>query len=201
MHDDEESSATLYAWNDLLLAVFAGCMFLLAAFLIKVNESKPVEDKVTNAETGSIAVYCFWQDNIDADIDIHVLSPEGEHNYYRRMQGRIWSILRDDLGKTGDPGERNFENAATRGLVPGVYYINLHAYRAANNLYPIKVDCEVRVNPRSRSGQQTKPFVILKSVEMLGLGNEQAVVSFSIGSDGTVQADSISHDFESIVRR
>lgn len=198
MHDDEESSATLYAWNDLLLAIFAGCMFLLAAFLIKINDAKPVDEAISNRETGSIAVYCFWADSIDADIDIHVLSPEGEHNYYQRMQGRIWSILRDDLGKTGDPGERNFENAATRGLVPGPYRITVHAYRAANGLYPIKIDCEVRVNPRK--GKE-KPIVITNSVELLGLGNEQAVVSFVLGADGRIQTDSISHDFESIVRR
>ena len=191
--------ATLFAWNDLLLTLFAASIFLFAVFITQIQKTKTDDARKDNAMTGKVAVYCFWADGIDADVDLHLLGPDGVHIYYERMQGRFWSILRDDLGAVNDPAPRNFENAATRGLEAGSYVINLHAYRGSADVYPVSVDCEVRINPRADNPNQT-PQVFRHAVILSGTGDEQTILSFAADSDGRVIPSSVSRMFQSIIR-
>lgn len=192
--------ATLFAWNDLLLTLFAAAIFLFAVLITQIQKTKSDEAKQDNAMTGNIAVYCFWADGLDTDVDLHLMGPDGDHIFYRKMQGRFWSILRDDLGITNDPAPRNFENAATRGLEPGPYVINVHAYRGNETSYPVTVDCEVRVNPRANASNST-PQVFRTTVVLSETGDEQTILTFEADPDGQVIGSSVSRLFQSIIRR
>jgi hypothetical protein len=193
--------ATLFAWNDLLLSVFAACILIFGIMITQIQQLKKEETDDIAHKTGSVAVFCFWADGIDADVDIHTLSPDGVHMFYQRPQTRVWSMMRDDLGKIEDPGERNFENAATRGLDPGKYVVNVHAYRAAFELYPIEVDCEIVVTPAEKVGRGEPTRRIKNKVLLRALGDEQTIASFIIDHSGKLIESSVDKMFTTILRR
>src|SRR5690242_12753632 len=99
MANRDRLTPVLFAWNDLLLSLLA-CL-LVAAFLISVQK-KQEASKETDRSAGNISVYVFWPDGIDADIDTHLRDPDGEHVYFSHKSGKIWSLLRDDLGSFND---------------------------------------------------------------------------------------------------
>jgi hypothetical protein len=78
--------------------------------------------------------------------------------------------------------------------------VNVHAYRATAGLYPIKVDCEIRINPKEGASNR-HPVVIRHSVELIATGDEKTVIAFKLNEDGALDHDSVSHLFETIVRR
>lgn len=191
--------ATLFAQNDLLWSL-AACFMVLTALLITVIETKKVTEKTTEeVQAGSISVYAFWQDGIDLDIDLHLSSPSGDHVYFAKLSGKIWNLLRDDLGKANDPGPRNFENAYARGLPAGDYIVNLHAYRGAPDKYPIDVEGEVIItaNPAAGKGAQK---VVKQKVTLYRTGEEVTLVRFTIDGKGNVVPGSVNHIFKSLLR-
>lgn len=191
--------ATLFAWNDLLLSLFAASIFLFAVFITQIQKTKTADAKIDNAMTGNVSVYCFWPDDLDVDVDLHLVGPDGEHISYQRMQGRFWSILRDDLGAINDPSPRNFENAATRGLEAGHYIINLHAYRVKLEQLPVVVDCEVRITSASLS-KSAQPDIYRNQLILTEKGEEQTVLRFDIDSAGALVRKSVSKLYETIIR-
>lgn len=110
---------SLFAWNDMIWALLA-CMMLVVALLITQIQTMKTDAKTEDDKSaGNISVYVFWRDGIDADIDTHLMGPNGEHVFYGRTAGHSWNLLRDDLGGAGDDEKRNFENAYSRGIPPG----------------------------------------------------------------------------------
>jgi len=192
--------ATLFAQNDLLWSL-AACFMVLAALLITVIETKKQSEKTSEeVQAGSISVYAYWQDGIDLDIDLHLLGPgEKSHVYFARLSGKIWNLLRDDLGKTNDTGVRNFENAYARGLPAGEYVVNIHAYRGAPDMYPAEIEGEVVItaNPAAGKGAQK---VVKQKVTLYRTGEETTLVRFTIDGKGEVVPGSVNHIFKSLLR-
>ena len=119
--------ATLFTFNDLIWSLLACFMVLTALLVTQINAKKQTEKTSDEVSAGNISVYAYWQDGIDLDIDLHLSSPSGDHVYFAKLSGKIWNLLRDDLGMLADPGPRNFENAYPRGLPAGDYIVNIHA--------------------------------------------------------------------------
>jgi hypothetical protein len=200
MRNERGLLATLFAWNDLLLSIFGACIILFAILMTKINMDKAVQEDAAAAETGLVSVYCFWQDGVDADVDIHVMGPDRRRVFYNFMQGNIWSLLRDDQGNKDDPGPRNFENVATRGLVPGEYIVNLHLYRVGDQVQlPVLVDCEARIAGSQRSASKP-PLVLREQVSLEYKYHEDTAFRFSLYSDGRMVPGSANRDFKSIIR-
>ena len=191
--------ATLFAQNDLLWSL-AACFMVLTALLITVIETKKkTENTSEEVQAGSISVYAFWQDGIDLDVDLHLSSPSGDHVYFAELSGKIWNLLRDDLGMLADPGPRNFENAYARGLPAGDYIVNIHAYRGAPDKYPVEVEGEVIItaNPAAGKGSQK---IVKQKVTLYRTGEEVTLVRFTIDGKGNVVPDSVNHIFKSLLR-
>lgn len=190
--------STLFSWNDLLWALLA-CFIVMTALLVtQINNSK--SDKTSEEPVaGSISVYVYWKDGIDLDIDTHVSSPGGDHVFYGRLAGKIWNLLRDDLGMVNDTAQRNFENAYARGLPAGDYVVNIHAYRGAASLYPAEVEGEVVItaNPNAGKGGQK---VVKQKITLYRTGEEATLVRFSIDPQGNVVPGSVNHIFKSLLR-
>lgn len=164
----------LFAWNDLLWSLLA-C--LLVTVLLVSEQRKPV-DPDTEKAAGAIAVYVFWPDNIDLDIDTHLQSPDGDHVYYKHPSGKVWNLLRDDMGMINDPGKRNFENAYARA-VPGAYTVNVAVYRGNAGMFPVAVDVEIRIGAGSPAAQ-----VLHRTVTLENVADEQTAFSFAIDDRG-----------------
>lgn len=189
--------ATLFGVNDLLNTLVA-CLLVIVAILI-VQVKKSAEAETQSVPPGSVSVYAFWRDGVNVDVDLHMASPDGEHVFFSHMADRIWNLLRDDLGTTGDNTPRNFENAYARGLIPGEYVINLHLYRGNATDLPITVDAEVRITTFDYANAQPN-VIINKAVILTHQGDEQTVLRFTIGADGYLVPGSMSDLPVSIIR-
>lgn len=192
--------ATLFTYNEFLWTLLI-CFVVLAVILIADIKEKQNSDKTSmEPVAGSISVYAYWKDGIDLDLDTHLASPDGDHVFYGRLSGTIWNLLRDDLGMINDTATRNFENAYARGLPPGEYVVNVHAFRGSADLFPAEIDGEVIVtaNPTAGKGSQQ---VVKQKVTLYRVGEEATLVRFKIDGDGNVVTGSVNHIFKSLLRK
>ena len=190
---------TLFAWNDLLLSLLV-CFLLLTALLITQVQNIQKETKTDDDKAaGNIAVYLFWPDGIDLDIDTHLRSPDGEHVYFGKLAGKTWNLLRDDLGNAGDIGKRNFENAYSRGIPAGEYIVNVHAYRGVKTMYPVVIEAEVRITADPTKGKSAQR-VVTQKVTLYRTGEEATVVRFTIDGQMNLVPRSVNHVFKSVMR-
>ena len=193
MANKDRLTPVLWAWQDLLLSLLA-CL-LVAAFLISVQKKQQETTKETDRSAGNISVYVFWPDG-DTDIDTHLRSPDGEHVYFSHRAGRIWNLLRDDLGNTSDATLRNFENAYARGLPAGEYVVNIHAYRN-NARFPVEVEAELRIQPELKAGSAVT-FIARATLDHVG--DEATMFRFLIDNDGKLVPGSVHSQFIPMAR-
>ena len=181
---------SLFASNDLLLSLLA-CL-LAASFLIAVVKKQEEIKPETERAAGNISVYVFWRDGIDADIDVHLLDPNREHTFYAHRAGRVWNLLRDDLGLPNDFTGRNFENAFARGLPPGEYVVNVQAYRSTPGLFPIQIDAELRIISSLKDNAR---LVYSRSVTLDHVSDEATLFRLLIVETGNMVPGSLSNEF------
>lgn len=73
---------------------------------------------------------------------------------YSNKDGRVFNLLRDDLGHVSDPLGINYENAFSRGAPAGEYTVNVHLYGNRAGVYPVPVTIAVSV--RGADGGATR---------------------------------------------
>jgi len=102
---------------------------------------------------------------------------------YSNKGGLICNLLRDDLGRVGDPLDVNHEITVCRGIqTGGEYVLNLHLFRNINGTLPIPVN--VKISARSPRGDGRE---LLHTRVTLGrVGREMTVVRFRLGDGGTL---------------
>jgi hypothetical protein len=130
-----------------------------------------------------------WPDGLDDDIDLWVEDPEGNMVSFHRREDGLMHLERDDLGQSNDlvmtdegPVQvtENKEIVTIRGIVPGEYVVNAHAYlkRSAD---PIQVTVKVeKLNPYYT--------ISIKTFEMYGSGNEVTASRFTVEKSGKVKS-------------
>lgn len=186
MANKDRTAAVLWVWNDLLWVINAG---VLAIFLL-VAPPKPQEPtKETDRSAGNISVAVFWQDDIDADIDTWLRSPDGDVVSFHHKSGTIWSLLRDDLGNVNDFTARNFENAYSRGLMPGEYTVNVNLYRNPAGK-SVEVKAELRIQRDLNTGS---PVTFTISATLDHTGDEATLFRFQIDGDGNLVPGSVNN--------
>lgn len=199
MKDNQHLSTTLWAWNDFLWALVACFMLVTALLITQVQQIKKETKTDDDKAPGNIAVYIFWPDGIDLDIDTHLRSPDGEHIFFGKLSGRTWNLLRDDLGMAGDTAKHNFENAYTRGIPPGEFIVNVHSYRGTPSMYPVEIEAEVRITADPSKGKSAQK-VVTQRVTLYRTGEEATVVRFTIDGQMNLVPRSVNHVFKSVMK-
>lgn len=184
------------AFRDLFLGAL-GLFVILFVIIITLINPPTVEETDVSRENGDLTIYVAWPDDMNIDIDIWSFAPkELKPVGYSNKDGRILNLLRDDMGFVNDFSGKNFEFMISRGLPPGVWYVNLHFYSSRgvslDTVVPIKVIIE-RIMPN-----KLKKILFVKDVEMKALKEEITVVSFELDEDGEVIEESINNDFKSL---
>lgn len=116
---------------DIMLLIAATFALILILVLPHLNEG---EEKQFDVETpGAIIVRIVWDKTHNTDIDLWLKTPDNGAIklipiFYAEKHNRFASLLRDDLGHTGDAFEVNDEWAVVRGLVDGEFVINVHFF-------------------------------------------------------------------------
>jgi hypothetical protein len=182
--DDEVGIVSRDAY--LSIAFIFILLFALFASIPKKNES---EFKAN--PPGNLVVTIVWPVG-NSDVDLWVLGPgEPRAVGYSRKSGKLFDLLRDDLGLVPDATGANFENAYTRGVVPGEYTINIHAYRCPT--LPQVVNVEIGMNAGNNSQMRV---LVTTSVTLIHQGQELTAIRFYLEKDGTIRPGSMHRVFK-----
>jgi hypothetical protein len=189
---DEE---TLTVWLDTALLMLGGFVLMTVLMMMVMNPpAKSSEADGVNAP-GNLIVEIQWGDKIDADVDLWVKAPGDVPVGYSNKSGRVFNLLRDDLGRAQDLTDYNYEVAYTRGLPAGEYVVNVHMYRGTNVAYPVPV--KVAVTLRRDSPRTTKQLVTT-TVDLRRQNQELTALRFRLDAEGQLVSGSVNSLFKEL---
>lgn len=122
---DTESTSTVF--RDIIFLALSGFVAIVLLILPHINPPAKMDDEEVPLP-GNMMVEVFWNDKYDLDIDLWVQAPEDKAVGYSSKAGKMFNLLRDDLGYYNDISDQNYEIAVTRGLKAGEYTINVMFY-------------------------------------------------------------------------
>lgn len=192
------SSISNIGFRDLLFAAFFVIFIFWVLIALLVNMPKEEEEN-DSVDIGSVVVHVVWPSKLDVDVDLWVKSPGDKRPVgYSNRSGKIFNLLRDDRGNTGDITEINYEVASSRGAPAGEYIINLHLYRRG---YGVSLPLEnIVVSATYRPSPQAEAIKIFKKVVVLSRdGKELTVMRFMLTHEGKVKPGSL-HDIPIKIR-
>lgn len=160
-------------FRDVVTLALAGFVAIAIILLAHVNPPENAQDDAK--QPGTLAVQIRWPDDVNADVDLWVKAPGQAPVGYSRKSGKIFDLLRDDLGHLGDVLGLNYESAYSRGIPDGEWAVNIHMYRFEAAEYPVVVKALVS----ARVGQGGVRNLFAKEVSLLRFGHEITVIRFS----------------------
>lgn len=181
------SSISGTVFRDLLLTLVILFVVLVAVMLPFLQPPGAKKDEETRSP-GFMQVEARWPDGWATDVDLWVQAPGDVPVGYSNKGGRVFNLLRDDLGQRADDLELNYENAYSRSLPAGVYTVNVHLYRNSAGTLPVPI--QVRVTVRDARGRALP--IMLSDVELRAVGEELTVFSFRIDTEGRIVPGSVS---------
>lgn len=173
------SQVNSIAMRDVLLNMLLGLTAVTIIALPLINP--PETDADQGKQPGNMVVSIAWPEGGE-DIDLWVKAPTEQVAVgYANRAGRVFNLLRDDIGTGMDELPLNYENAYSRGLPAGEYTVNVHYYRGAA---PVPVAVEIRM------GKQGEPagLVFSETLTLAAQGQERTAISFTVDSDGAITA-------------
>lgn len=191
MHDDpdygEETNGI--AFRDILMNTLLGVFAIMVAYMMMIQFEEQVD--AAAEPPGNLTVSAHWPEG-DADVDLWVWGPaEPAPVGYSNKGGVLWNLLRDDLGLAPDATSINYENAYTRGVVPGEYTVNLHCYRCPE--LPVMVDVLISLNDIKGNGKSSSKTLMTSKVELSRQGQEKTVVTFKMDDKGVIDKATMSN--------
>jgi len=176
-------SGTLF--RDVLMLTLLGFVIMVVLMLNWIRPSYKEEDEQRIA--GQVVIEIGWSDSLKSDVDLWVQAPVGAPVGYSNKGGIACNLLRDDLGKTGDPMPVNSEITVCRGIATeGEYRANVHLYRQNDAHLPIAVVMRIS----SISGGSRRQIAV-RSVNLQRQGQEITVARWRLGRDGAPVRGSI----------
>src|SRR5438132_1455306 len=117
---------TLTVWLDTALLMLGG--FVLMTVLMMTVMNPPARSSETGGlkPPGNVMVEIKWPDKVNADVDLWVEAPGERPVGYSNKSGRVFNLLRDDLGEDCAIANTivcNYEIAYSRGHPPGEYIV------------------------------------------------------------------------------
>ncbi len=186
--DQTQPGDTLF--RDVLSLALLG--FLAVIVLLLPHIAPEGIQNASDAPTpGNVMVEITWPDNMDADIDLWVQAPGDLPVGYSNKGGAVFNLLRDDLGKTMDLSSINHESAYTRGVPPGEYVVNIHAYRTdPKHPPPFDVEAVISTKILNDGVAQVLP-VLFTRAQIRYRGQELTVARFQLTDDGDLVRGSV----------
>ena len=122
---DEVQSDTVF--RDVTLLALSGFVSIVIILLPWLNLK--TRNEIVQEPVGSVIFELFWDDKLDADLDLWVKGPNDGAVGYSKPSGLVFNLLRDDRGLVGDHTPLNYEISFTRGIIPGEYQANVHLFK------------------------------------------------------------------------
>ncbi len=174
-------------FRDILFLALLSFVLITLILLIHFN---PKAEESDLTPPGNIIVEIFWPDELNTDVDLWVMAPGDIPVGYSNSNGKIFNLLRDDLGHLNDRSPVNQEIAYSRGIIAGEYVVNIHLYNNRSGKIPIPVTCIIsrRIDDNSHAEQILETHAVLKF-----LGQELTLLRFRLTEKGVIVDGSI-HD-------
>lgn len=173
-------------FRDVVTLALLGFVALVILLIPHINPTR--DDSEEAKAPGSVIVEIRWPDGLDTDIDLWVLAPGDIPVGYSSSNGRVFNLLRDDLGQTNDVLVLNYENAYTRGVPAGEYVVNIHLFqnRTAETSIPVRV----LISIKAPNGGKAKP-ILTADVVLDKPGQELTVFRFILDAEGRLVPASV----------
>ena len=189
---DEE---TLTVWLDTALLMLGGFILMTVLMLSVVNPPAKSAETVGEQSPGNVIVEAQWGDGLDADVDLWVQAPGDKPVGYSNKSGRVFNLLRDDLGKAQDITDLNYEVAYSRGMPAGEYIVNVHMYRGISVTYPVEV--KVVASLKSTPDDTAQPLVTT-TVKLRHENDQITAFRFSLDSKGHLVSGSVNNLYKEL---
>ena len=176
-------------------SIIALSLFVMVVTILAANVNPPVvnNEKAETKAPGDVVVHIVWP-NGDIDVDLWMIGPgEPVAVGYSNKGGVLWNLLRDDLGNSPDATPINYEDAFTRGLVPGEYVINVQCFRCNQGTFPMPVDVGVALRDRTNGSIGQLRNLVTTKVLIKADGQEKTAVRFTITEKGEVDMQSVNN--------
>jgi hypothetical protein len=184
--DDHDDDGTNTVFRDVITLALLGFVAAVILLLPHVNPQAKTSDAVDMP--GNVMVEIRWPDQIDADVDLWVQAPGDVPVGYSNKGGKVFNLLRDDLGTKGDATGLNYEVSYSRGIVEGEYTVNVHLYRNNTQLTEIPVTAVVSVKGATA---HTAKQILTSQVKLERLGQELTVFRFRLTKSGELEQGSV----------
>src|SRR5713226_10382390 len=168
----------------LFLLVFA---YLVVGAVALAHVGKQQEETSGATPPGGVIVDIHWDDKTDADVDLWVEAPGDVPVGYSNKGGAIFNLVRDDLGRSGDPNSMNYEVSYGRGRWAGEYAVNAHLYRSADGRFPVPITVTAAVQDDDGRVRQ----IVRSDTELRSRGQETTVFRFKLDAKGELVPGSI----------
>jgi len=137
-----------------------------------------------------MAVSISWEPG-PLDVDLWVTGPGQDiATGYSHKAGKLWSLLRDDLGTANDDSPINQENAFARETPAGEWVVNVHGFSID---HPVQVYVEIALG-RSAEGM----VLLYKGTVTIKPKQEITVQRFRLDMDGNVVRGSENHVYKEL---
>lgn len=176
-------------FRDLLCNMLLGIVLAALLMLNWINDPTRADDY---SPPGEIRINICWLG--DADVDLWSLAPGDAPVGFRRKAGKVFALLRDDVGAEGKPAEKNCEEAVARSLPAGQWLVNVHLYSTRVEP-PVAVKFEV---VRTVDGATTMLREGVK--ELRSVGDERTIIRFRTDHLGNIVPGSVG-DIQEMMRR
>lgn len=193
MNTGEESNAA--GTRDILTTMIMLMMLLMMVFVYQIKEE--AEKAMAQADPpGNLLVDVSWPEG-DLDVDLWLDGPaEPVPVGYSNKGGLVWNLLRDDLGNGPDATSLNYENAYTRGVVPGSYRVNVMCYRCPVLPVPVKVVVSLNKDAGKQGAKTGTKVILTTTVQLNKSGQERTAVAFTMNADGVIDDSSLNSVFK-----
>ena len=189
---DEE---TLTVWLDTALLMLGGFILMTVLLIAVVNPPAKSSETAGAPAPGNVIVEAQWADRIDADVDLWVEGPGDAAVGYSNKSGRLFNLLRDDLGRAQDMTDFNYEVAYSRGTPAGEYVVNIHMYRGVGVAYPVAVKVVASLR---RDADGSAKQLVATTVELRHENEELTALRFRLDAEGALVADSVNNLFKEL---
>ena len=189
---DEDQSNTVFRDVTLLaLSGFVAIVLLLLPWLNLKTKSEVIKEPV-----GSVIIELFWNDDIDADLDLWVQGPNDGPVGFAKPSGLVFNLLRDDRGLTGDYTPLNYEISFTRGIVAGEYQANVHLFKHNKNKSKIQAMVSASLVTPDRDYRKQ---ILEKNIYIYKEGNEKTVLRFKLDNNFKLVSGSVNSLRKSLI--
>jgi hypothetical protein len=187
---DEE---TLTVWLDTALLMLGGFVLMTVLMMTVMNPPAKSSEAEGVPAPGNVIIEAQWPDKLDADVDLWVQGPGDRPVGYSNKSGKLFNLLRDDLGRAQDMTDYNYEVAYSRGTPAGEYIVNLHMYRAIGVTFPVTVKVVASVKADANG-----PARQLTTIDLRRENQELTALRFRLDSKGQLQAGSVNSLFKEL---